>query len=335
MILIFTIKYDYSSTKVIEWLNHYGVRVIRINGDDDIYKFKKIDSTGIYFTNTITNKLVNLKEAKSCWWRRTGISKRHFMSPIVAENSNEPELDLSLFTNTKSTYINDEYIALKEYIFNTIYETCDINLGKPIFNLNRLIVTDIAKKHKFKVPNFEIINNGEQLLNSKNSLGKIVTKAISNGIYEILKSHRFYTYTELVEPNFYSVNKNITFFPSLITELIEKKMEIRTFFIDDQFYSMAIFSQSNEKTKIDFRKYADNKNEPYKLPNEIEQRLLSVFKEIDLNCGSVDLIVDKNDNFVFLEINPVGQYAMTGEPCNYNLDKLIANYLIYGRLKIN
>lgn len=114
--------------------------------------------------------------------------------------------------------------------------------------------------------------------------------------------------------------------------MVEKKYEIRSFFIDNKFYSMAIFSQTDEQTKIDFRKYSNNRNEPYKLPFDIENKLKSLFKKLDLNTGSIDLIVDKNDNYIFLEINPVGQYGMTSFPCNYNLEETIANYLLYGRI---
>jgi hypothetical protein len=31
---------------------------------------------------------------------------------------------------------------------------------------------------------------------------------------------------------------------------------------------------------------------------------------------------------VFLEVNPTGQYGMVSDPCNYYLDKKIAEYLI-------
>jgi hypothetical protein len=42
-------------------------------------------------------------------------------------------------------------------------------------------------------------------------------------------------------------------------ERIDKWIEIRIFFINDKFYSMAIFSQQNSKTKEDFRDYDFNK----------------------------------------------------------------------------
>ena len=47
------------------------------------------------------------------------------------------------------------------------------------------------------------------------------------------------------------------------------------------------------------------------------------------------LPLNKNDNYYFLEINPVGQYGMVADPCNYELDKLIAKYLINGKIKTN
>nr|BFF38227.1 hypothetical protein BACY1_00320 [Tenacibaculum mesophilum] len=132
-----------------------------------------------------------------------------------------------------------------------------------------------------------------------------------------------------------NTGEEIEFFPSLVMEKIEKDLEIRTFYLDGNFYSMAIFSQSSKQTMVDFRKHNDkkpNKTEPYKLPKTIEEKLEKLFNKLGLNCGSVDLIVDTKGDFVFLEINPVGQYGMVSIPCNYNLDKIIAKYLINGHL---
>ena len=78
MIIIFTIKYDISTSNVIQWLNYFNQEVIRINSDDDIYKLELINEYSILFRNTITNKVYNLLEAKSCWWRRNGISRNTF-----------------------------------------------------------------------------------------------------------------------------------------------------------------------------------------------------------------------------------------------------------------
>ena len=49
--------------------------------------------------------------------------------------------------------------------------------------------------------------------------------------------------------------------------------------------------------------------------------------KLELNSGSIDLILDKKNRFVFLEINPIGQFGMTSFPCNYSIEKEIAKYL--------
>lgn len=94
---------------------------------------------------------------------------------------------------------------------------------------------------------------------------------------------------------------------------------------------MAIFSQSNSQTNVDFRKYDDklpNRCVPYILPNKIENALRDLMNSLNLNTGSIDLIVDTQDNYYFLEINPVGQFGMVSQPCNYYLEKKVAEYLV-------
>jgi glutathione synthase/RimK-type ligase-like ATP-grasp enzyme len=93
---------------------------------------------------------------------------------------------------------------------------------------------------------------------------------------------------------------------------------------------MAIFSQGDNKTSLDFRRYNrsfENRKVPFQLPEIIEEKLNGLFNALNLNCGSIDLIFTSNDEYLFLEINPVGQFGMVSFPCNYHLEKIIAEYL--------
>lgn len=332
MIIIFSIQHDVSSEYVYSILQSKGMDVVRINGDSNYYVLDHISNDGIFFKNRLNGNLVNLMDVKSIWWRKNGLSITNLAENYKPKTLIKDDIDLSTLTSKDNYYIKDEIKRLKEFISYSLYNKAKINLGKPESDLNRLITLRVASKHGLNTPDFEIIKNGFQLLKSNGGTRKNVTKAISEGIYTEIEERRFYTYTELIDDEFYKNNLDSNYFPSLVSSLVDKELEIRSFFIDGHFFSMAIFSQSNEKTKIDFRKYADNRNEPFKLPNEIEEKLRKVFKEVGLNSGSVDLILDKLGNYVFLEINSVGQYGMTDVPCNYGLDYKIANYLMYGRV---
>ena len=57
-------------------------------------------------------------------------------------------------------------------------------------------------------------------------------------------------------------------------------------------------------------------------------------EKVELETGSIDMILTKDGKYVFLEINPVGQFGMVSYPCNYFLEKAIAKTLIskkYGK----
>jgi ATP-GRASP peptide maturase of grasp-with-spasm system len=317
-------------------LNHYGEKVVVINADDELYKFYQINGEGIYFRNTLTNKIINLNEVKSCWWRRSGLSLKSFRQIPSKTEFIVDGKDLGELIYGSTSYLKAEADALREYIFSRIYEKSKINIGRPDkYGLNRLTILELAKQKGFKIPHFEIVTNTHQIVDSKGLDQKFVTKAIAEGVYHQIENEMFYSYTELAAKTDYA-NARVELFPSLLSNLVQKKFEIRSFYLEGNFYSMAIFSQSSSQTSVDFRKYNNNrpnKKEPFQLPAEVEERLRSIFEEIELNCGSADLIVDEKGDYVFLEINPVGQYQMTSEPCNYNLDKIIAKYLIHGRIE--
>ena len=67
---------------------------------------------------------------------------------------------------------------------------------------------------------------------------------------------------------------------------------------------------------------------PIDIPTEIIRKLKLLMKELYLESGSIDMIVTPDDEYVFLEVNPVGQYDYVGKRCNYQLDKEIALTLI-------
>jgi glutathione synthase/RimK-type ligase-like ATP-grasp enzyme len=117
----------------------------------------------------------------------------------------------------------------------------------------------------------------------------------------------------------------------LVQNYIEKKYELRIFFLGGQFYSVAIFSQQDEKTKLDFRNYNDerpNRIVSYKLPESVEVKLKNLVCLIKMDSGSIDLIVTKENDYIFLEINHVGQFLWTSDSCNLNFDEKVAIHLI-------
>ena len=127
-----------------------------------------------------------------------------------------------------------------------------------------------------------------------------------------------------------------SFFPSLFQTKIEKAYEIRVIYLGGKFYPMMIFSQANDMTKVDMRKYdyiRPNKRCPYKLPHEIEQKLEMFMNRLGFRYGAIDLIRGKDGQYYFLECNPNGQFNDVSALCNFNIENKIAGMLIKGNGK--
>lgn len=94
---------------------------------------------------------------------------------------------------------------------------------------------------------------------------------------------------------------------------------------------MAIFSQKDKQTQLDFRRYnwdKPNRYIPYKLDTATKLNINKLMRKLNLNCGSIDMIKGKDGKLYFLEVNPTGQFGMVDFPCNYGLHKLVAEQLI-------
>ncbi|MDR6487276.1 ATP-GRASP peptide maturase of grasp-with-spasm system [Chryseobacterium vietnamense] len=322
MIVIFSMKDDYSTLKVCKWIEKLGYEFIRINKDDRcVLKSLHLNKNeAIIEINGEAS--VNLKDVTAVWYRRGGFI--HTLKNEIYFNDNEILKDSSFRINK---IMDDEYYDLAIFLQREFEK--DKSIGS-YFNskLNKLNVLTLANSVGLHIPETFVLNNAVQVesLIQENNL---ITKALSDGLYYFSKKHAYYTYTEKVNKKHLSDKKE--FAPSLFQIQIKKKFEIRSFFLNGSFYSMAIFSQKNTRTAIDYRKYdreVPNRNIRFKLPNEIEQKLIKLFDLLRLNTGSVDIIVDQDGNYVFLEINPIGQFSMTSSPCNYNLEKIMAEELI-------
>jgi ATP-GRASP peptide maturase of grasp-with-spasm system len=316
MILIISSCVDNTTTKVLRWLKYEKIPFIRINREDKV-SFLNIEGDEIMLTCGGFN--FNLSEVKAFWYRREGFN---FEFQIGEELKHIDSAVLRQFTNYEKRDIEHYlYYRLQMIPHLSSFLTADVN---------KLIVLYEAQKLGLKIPKTLITTNGSDLTRFMNlHNNSIINKSIGGQNNFCTKENDWGLYTNSVLRENFSDDE--FFFPSKFQNEIKKKYEIRTFILENICYSMAIFSQNNSKTKVDFRKYdrvVPNRNVPFNLPSCIEGKLLKLIEKFQLNCASIDIIIDEASNFIFLEINPVGQFGMVGIPCNYFLDKKVAKYLI-------
>jgi ATP-GRASP peptide maturase of grasp-with-spasm system len=209
---------------------------------------------------------------------------------------------------------------LEDYVRKTLENKKHIN-KESNYHINKLLVLGKAKGIGFDVPTYYLAENTDDVI-----VNETITKTITgNSILENFDENcDGLMYTTIIEKK-----EDRDFFISFFQEKVEKDFEIRTFYLNGKCWSMAIFSQKDEQTKIDFRRYnkkKPNRNVRYNLPKIIEDKIHLLMKALDLNCGSLDFI-KKGEQYYFLEVNPIGQFGNVSYHCNYELFKEVAEAL--------
>jgi ATP-GRASP peptide maturase of grasp-with-spasm system len=276
------------------------------------FNYNPEDFQGAYFEQ-FSNKIY-LRDIKIVWYRKFGFLRDY-----------EREIGLN---NDLLDYVYHEFKNLYNLLLKLLGDRKSLCVKSNVFS--KLHVLAQANSAKLKIPKTIITTNKQVLLDFYlNNNKSIITKSIGESRFINYEQNGFMVFTHKVN-NLDSFPEN--FSPSLFQEYIDKEIEIRTFYLDGECFSMAIFSQNNEMTKLDFRNYdRENPNRlvPYKLPEKVENAIVTLMESIDLNTGSLDIVKSAyNGEYYFLEVNPSGQFGMTSFPCNYDLHKKVAEYLI-------
>jgi hypothetical protein len=115
--------------------------------------------------------------------------------------------------------------------------------------------------------------------------------------------------------------------PSLFQEYIEKDHELRITVVGDEVFCCRIDSQSVDGARTDWRQVDPSKvpHRMVRLDPDIEAKLKQMLTRYGLRYGAFDMIVTPEGEYVFLELNPNGQWLwielMTGAPITNALVK--------------
>ncbi len=314
-------KNDISAFDVYDWVKYFNYDILLLNDSNtqiEIINYS-IVLNKVLLEFRIAGKVIEFNRVKSYYWRRGDI--RHcFSADWEINKTYDP---LHWFLEDEKNIFSDSimyYLETKNKIGNFTENRND----------NKLINLNVASQIGLQVPDTIITTRKNELLKFLTKNKRVVSKAISNGFQIELGNHFFCQYTEEVDYEGL-IECPDTFFPTLFQQKLEKKYELRVFYLKGEFYPMAIFSQRDFQTQVDFRKYnwsKPNRMVPYQLPGELEKKLERFMQQVRLDTGSIDLIYTNAEEYVFLEVNPVGQFGMVSETCNYHIEKKIAELLI-------
>lgn len=315
MIYILSENKDSSTNRIVQILRQKNAPVVRLNQEDDVTKF--ILNINIESVEIETSEKTIIINKRDLIWYRKG--RMIFRIPF-STNKITPYIQ---------EYINKEYGYISEYIsrnFNFIgsYE-------KEI-RCNKLINLSVASSLGLNIPLSWVVNTKLELQKILKSGIRFITKPLNNG--HLFVSEESFTWSSTGTRRIDSSdidNLDETFTSTLVQEYIDKDIEIRCFIFNELIYSVAIFSQLDDKTKIDFRNYNfDNFNrvQQIKLPEHIKSSLFKLMKILNYKTASLDLILTPSGKYYFLELNPTGQFGWISDFTDCDIENGISNELI-------
>ena len=163
---------------------------------------------------------------------------------------------------------------------------------------------------------------------------KIIYKPLSQTMWEKkekddTKPACYAIYTTVIDKNDLLDSKDVHATPNIFQTYVEKKIELRITCVGKAVMACEIHSQDSKISSQDWRRY-DIGNTRYKkhtLPQDIEQLCLKLLDTLKLTYGCIDMIVTPDDEYVFLELNPNGQYGwiegLTGLPITENIARML------------
>jgi glutathione synthase/RimK-type ligase-like ATP-grasp enzyme len=95
--------------------------------------------------------------------------------------------------------------------------------------------------------------------------------------------------------------------PTMLQPYVDKAFELRCVVIGEDIFCAKLDSQADEKSRVDWRG-GDPAHEIFALPEDVKASIRRLMSSFGLNFASLDMIVTPEGEFVFLELNPNGQW---------------------------
>jgi glutathione synthase/RimK-type ligase-like ATP-grasp enzyme len=120
--------------------------------------------------------------------------------------------------------------------------------------------------------------------------------------------------------------------PGIYQAEVEKAYELRITVMGERVFAVKIHSQDTVHGRIDWRKaYSELRMEPYELPDAVVAKCHDLLNRMNLVFGCIDLIVTPDGEYVFLEVNQMGQFLFLERYAGVPLLDAFAEFLAQGR----
>jgi hypothetical protein len=313
VILVVAPSTDLSGRRVLDILHGLGAQVARLDPADFPSKTASTAVPGLTFSGTTSG--VPLAEVRAAWLRTPSSCRP---AAAIADASAQRFVELE-----STAYLHDLWSCF-EWSWLPGPPHTILLAQRKIQQLSR------AAAMGFAIPDTRVTNDPDEVLALfRHHEGRIVSKLLGTGLRRSFEG-RLRRYTERVDVRHLADSESIRLAPAIYQECLDKEFEVRVTVVGDEVYAAAIRSQATNRTRLDWRRY-DRSGTPideHQLPDGIRDRCLALVAGYGLGYGAIDLVVTRDGRYVFLELNPAGQYLWIEDATQLPISDAIARRLL-------
>jgi hypothetical protein len=168
----------------------------------------------------------------------------------------------------------------------------------------------LAAELGFEIPPTLITTDRDALLEFHRRHGGRIIDKMPSVLFPLDRNGPIFRYTQLVSTRDIGYASRVRHAPMLFQAYVEKRFELRITVVGGRVLACEIHSQATNHTRDDWRRYdhAHTPHRVHRLPPEEEARCLALVSRLGLRFGAIDMVVTPDGRYVFLEINPNGQW---------------------------
>ena len=147
----------------------------------------------------------------------------------------------------------------------------------------------------------------------------VIYKPLLGTTWRDEERHHRVTFSSMISENDLVSDHLLKTVPGIYQKYVEKDYELRVTFVGQKALAAKVLSQQSEFGRVDWRQsYDDLQMEEFELPESIYRSCLEVMERLDIVFGCFDFIVTPEGEYIFLEVNQMGQWLfvemLTGMP---------------------
>ncbi len=315
-VLIITSKNDITSDFIVKCLKNRSIVFYRLNTEElsnSCYLTFDFQNNIYKLYDKILDAELNLLEFTSIYYRR----------PELPEMT---DADLSI---GERLFMKNEFYYTLEGLYKILRHSYWVS---PLYAIreaeNKIYQLELAKEIGFTIPNSIISNIYKDCLDFYNNNNRnCIIKPIKSGLIPDSKVNKVVFTNHLMQmPS----KEETEISPNYIQSHINKSYDVRVTMVGEKAFATLIDSQSIDETRTDWRRGEHIlTHKKIELPDIIVRKCVNLLQKLNLKFGAIDFILDENGNYIFLEINPNGQWAWIEKNTGYEISNEIVNLLEY------